>query len=162
MASGYPRAVISPPSRRRFSRRSRTARGARHWAGWNVRYPGGGAGRYLPVRSRCLHPGQPVSPTQRHRSIPRCLESAAPHSQPHADPAGSGRERGSWSSRHARIAVRGGGHLIIEALLPAAPTREMDGDVGGYLDRPGQDLHDLAIYLLLLRGRQFEISRDGR
>jgi hypothetical protein len=55
-----------------------------------------------------------------------------------------------------------GGHLTIEALLPAAPTREMDGDVGGCLDRLRQHLHDLAIYLVLLRGRQFEISRDGR
>jgi hypothetical protein len=38
----------------------------------------------------------------------------------------------------------------------------MDGDVGGNLDRLRQDLHDPAIYLLLLRGRQFEIRRDGR
>jgi hypothetical protein len=42
-------------------------------------------------------------------------------------------------------AVRRGGHLIIEPLLLAAPTREMDDDVGGYLDRLRQDLHDLAI-----------------
>src|SRR3981189_1965245 len=38
----------------------------------------------------------------------------------------------------------------------------MDGDVGGNLDCLRQDLPDPAIYLLLLRGRQFEISRDGR
>ena len=38
----------------------------------------------------------------------------------------------------------------------------MDGEVGGNLDPLGQDLHDPAIYLLLLRDRQFEISRDGR
>jgi len=76
--------------------------------------------------------------------------------------AGSVRERGRCSSRHVRIAVRRGGHLILEALLLAAPAREMDGDVGGYLDRLRQDLHDLAVHLLLLRGRQFEISRDGR
>jgi hypothetical protein len=90
------------------------------------------------------------------------VEEPAPHSQPHADPAGSVGERGRRSSRHVRIAVRRGGHLIIEALLLAAPAREMDGDVGGHLDRLRQDLHDLAICLLLLRGRQFEISRDGR
>jgi hypothetical protein len=35
------------------------------------------------------------------------------------------------------------------ALLDTAPTREMDGDVGGYLDRLRQDLHDLAIDRLL-------------
>src|SRR5215469_17265605 len=53
-------------------------------------------------------------------------------------------------------------HLIIEALLLAAPTRKMDGDVGGNLDPLRQDLPDPAIYLLLCRGRQFQISRDGR
>ena len=68
----------------------------------------------------------------------------------------AGARRGMSGLPHA------GGHLIIEALLLAAPTREMDSDVGGYLDRLRQDLHDLAIYLLVLRGRQFEISRDGR
>src|SRR5262245_32047472 len=47
-------------------------------------------------------------------------------------------------------------------LLVAVPTREMDDDVGGNLDPLRQDLHDPAIYLLLFRGRQFEISRDGR
>src|ERR1700755_2260067 len=47
-------------------------------------------------------------------------------------------------------------------LLLAAPTREMDGDVGGNLDRIRQDLHDPAIYLLLVRGRQFKVSGDGR
>jgi hypothetical protein len=46
------------------------------------------------------------------------------------------------------MTVGRGGHLIIEALLLAAPTREMDGDVGGNLDRLRQDLHDPAIYLL--------------
>jgi hypothetical protein len=51
---------------------------------------------------------------------------------------------------------------IIEALLLAAPAREMDGDAGGYFDCRRQDLHELALYLLLLRGRQLEISRDGR
>ena len=64
--------------------------------------------------------------------------------------AGSVRERGRCSSRHVRIAVRGGGHLILEALLLAAPAREMDGDVRGYLDRLRQHLHDLAVHLLLL------------
>ena len=54
------------------------------------------------------------------------------------------------------------GGLIIEALLLAAPTREMDGDVGGNLDPLRQDPHDPAEHLLLFRGRQFEISRDGR
>jgi len=43
---------------RRFSRRSRTARGARRWRRMERSVSGGGAGRYLPVRSRCLHPGQ--------------------------------------------------------------------------------------------------------
>ncbi len=42
----------------RFSRRSRTARGARRWRRMERSVSGGGAGRYLPVRSRCLHPGQ--------------------------------------------------------------------------------------------------------
>ena len=92
-------------------------------------------------------------------ALPRVSSSAQPTA---CKSAGSAREHGRRSSRHARIAVRRGAHLIIEALLLAAPTREMDGDVGGCLDRLGQDLHDLAIYLLLLRGRQFEISRDGR
>ena len=43
---------------RRFSRRSRTARGARRRRRMRRSVSGGGAGRYLPVRSRCLHPGQ--------------------------------------------------------------------------------------------------------
>jgi hypothetical protein len=34
------------------------------------------------------------------------------------------------------MAVRRSGDLIIEALLLAAPAREMDGDVGGNLDCP--------------------------
>jgi hypothetical protein len=34
----------------------------------------------------------------------------------------------------------GAGHLIIEALRLAAPAREMDGDVGGYLDPLRQHL----------------------
>jgi hypothetical protein len=42
-----------------------------------------------------------------------------------------------------------------------APTREMDGDVGGRLDSVRQYLHDLAEYLFSLRGRQDETSRDG-
>src|ERR1700745_42944 len=47
-------------------------------------------------------------------------------------------------------------------LLLAAPAREMDGDVGGNLDRLRQDPHDPAVYLLLVRGRQFKVGRDGR
>src|SRR6185437_11146706 len=47
-------------------------------------------------------------------------------------------------------------------LLLAAPAREMDGDVGGNLDRLRQAPHDPAVYLLLVRGRQFKVSRDGR
>jgi hypothetical protein len=43
-----------------------------------------------------------------------------------------------------------GGHLIFEALPLAAPAREMNGDVGRYPDHLRQNLHDLAIYLLLL------------
>ena len=39
--------------------------------------------------------------------------------------------------------------VIVEALLIAAPTREMDGDVGGNLDPLRQDLPDPAVYLLL-------------
>lgn len=35
-----------------------TARGARRWRRMERSVSGGGAGRYLPVRSRCLHPGQ--------------------------------------------------------------------------------------------------------
>jgi hypothetical protein len=35
-----------------------------------------------------------------------------------------------------------GERLIIAALLLAAPTRKMDGDVGGQLDRLRQDLND--------------------
>jgi hypothetical protein len=99
----------------------------------------------------------------RERRFRRYLESAAPHSQPYAYPADSVRERGRRSSQRAGLPFAGaGGHLIIEALLLALTTREMDGDVRGYLHRLRQDLHDLAIDLLLLRGRQFEISRDGR
>jgi hypothetical protein len=41
----------------------------------------------------------------------------------------------SIDQRHVRMTVARGGRLIIEALLLAAPTREMDGDVGGQLDR---------------------------
>jgi len=44
-----------------------------------------------------------------------------------------------------------GGHRITEALVLAAPAREMDGDAGGYLDRLGQHPPDLAICLLLRR-----------
>src|SRR5215212_2721864 len=65
-------------------------------------------------------------------------------------------------SRPVRMTVRREEHQIVEALLLAAPTGEMDGDVGGNLDCLRQDLHDPAIYLLLRRGRQFEIGRDGR
>jgi hypothetical protein len=59
----------------------------------------------------------------------------------------------SCALRHVRTTVGRGGHLTIEALLLAAPTREMDGDVGGNLDRLRQDLHDPAIYLFLFRCR---------
>jgi hypothetical protein len=41
-----------------------------------------------------------------------------------------------------------------EALLLAAPTRDMDGNVGGNLDRLRQDLHDPAVCLHLFRGQQ--------
>src|SRR5580692_2931284 len=47
-------------------------------------------------------------------------------------------------------------------LLLAASAREMDEDVGGYLDSLRQDLHDQAVYQLLLRGRQLQVRRDGR
>ena len=39
---------------------------------------------------------------------------------------------------------------VVQALLLAAPTREMDSDVGDNLDRRWQGLHDPAVNLLLL------------
>lgn len=68
---------------------------------------------------------------------------------------GSVRERGRLQGLVAACPACSSqsGHLIIEALLFAAPTREMDGEVGGYFDRLRQGPHDLAIYLLLLRAR---------
>jgi hypothetical protein len=66
------------------------------------------------------------------------------------------------SPRQVRMAVRRNGHLITEALLLAAPAREMDGDVCGNLDRLRQDLHDPAKYLLLLRGRDGLVGLRGR
>ena len=63
--------------------------------------------------------------------------------------------------QYFRMTVLSGGHLIIEALLLQHPARQMDGDVGGNLDRLRQDPHDPAIYLLLLRGWQFQVSGDG-
>jgi hypothetical protein len=53
------------------------------------------------------------------------------------------------------------GPLLIEALLVAASTCEMDGDVGCHLDRLRQNPHDPVAYLVLLRGRQLQVGRDG-
>ena len=49
------------------------------------------------------------------------------------------------------MTVDRGRRLIIEALLLAAPTRGMDGDIGGHLDRLRQDMNDLAISALAPR-----------
>ena len=52
----------TPPAagipRRTALRRSRTARGSVHWRRMERSVSGRGAGCYLPVRSRCPHPGQ--------------------------------------------------------------------------------------------------------
>lgn len=48
--------------------------------------------------------------------------------------------------------------LLVELLLLVVSTREMDGDVGGDLDRLGQNLNDLAEDLLLFGGRQHDVG----
>src|SRR4051812_10012161 len=62
-----------------------------------------------------------------------------------------------------RLATPAGGGGVVGRLRGGLiPAREVDDDVGRYLDRRRQDPHDRAVHLLPLRGGQLQVRRDGR